>query len=138
MNFKEAKSIVRNYLRSTYTDRDLVRALDHARELRLAYDSCCCFAGIPGAGAELHGARGANFPPRMFKPCSAFYFRTHREESDLASDAYFYLAPFGGGDDANRRRILIPMILAEMRRRMRAIAERAQQPETCMACVEER
>ena len=42
MKFKEAKVIVRNYLQTAYTDRDLVRALDHARAGKLAFRSCCC------------------------------------------------------------------------------------------------
>ena len=116
MRFKEAKSVVRRYLREVYTDRDLVRALDHARAGKLAYNSCCCFAGCPGAGERLHGDRNTMSGSEFFGPCSSFDFRAFRNDSQLASDAYCDLVSVDAGDP-ERRRILIPMILSEIRRR---------------------
>ena len=127
MEFKEAKRVVRAYLRSAYTDRYLVLALDYARAGKLEYYSCCCFAGIPNAMHE--GGKLRNDLERTW----THHVLNCQEELD-ASNAYCCLrldGPSTRTEDPARRRILIPMILAEIRRRTRS-----REPEPCQMCQE--
>ena len=121
MNFKQAKTEIRRFMQEQYSDERLAMLLAHAQEGKLAFYSCCCFAGIPSA---IHSLRGRE--DRDFAGHAALDF--------LASDAYATLAMAGNKpivwngeiDDAKRRRILIPMIRAEQLRRERLASERAK------------
>lgn len=131
---QQRKQILRQFMRDHYNDERLAMLLAHAQEGKLRYDSCCCFIGIPtsdhallsGYGNTVGGANhyfvgkaltGAFFAEVAFcqmgrgMECS-----THEER------------------DAMRRRILIPMIHAEMRRRDKTLrAPRKQESQMEMA-----
>ncbi len=107
-------------MRVHYTDERLAQLLAHAQDGKLAYNSCCCFVGIafwPGDHPfALNMERMGHINP------------THESDGKAASggqkaeDAYNSLwvpGRFEEDMDAKRRRILIPMIRAEMRRRER-------------------
>lgn len=117
--FKKYKGIVRNYLQTAYSDKNLAQILDHARAGKLAYYSCCCFAGIPTAdhaSGELyetftmgHSVSDGNSISYDITASCAYYY--------LGRDKYHDL--YSRENDPLRRRTIIPMILAEIRRRER-------------------
>lgn len=111
MTFKNAKQILYRWMRNQYTDERLAMLLDHARSGQLQYTSCCCFIGIVTAD---------HFPLRRGLSTDdgaiPHYFRAHEiRGAKRAELAFWRLAP--NRQDDQRRRILIPMILAEIRRR---------------------
>ena len=129
---KQNKQAIREFMQDHYTDERLAMLLAHAQDGKLAYGSCCCFIGIPtvdhpalvghGFPITLHAAKA-----RLQWPLTA----------PAAEFAFFQLAPglesHHVASDAKRRRILIPMIRAEMRRRER-LALRATLKEELEEC----
>lgn len=111
---KKNKAILRRFMREHYSDARLVQLLDHARSGKLAYYSCCCFIGVVTATHELREEYAAN------EGTFGEHIRVARELSgaNAAEGSFLTLGQCGlrSGDDI-RRRILIPMILAELRRR---------------------
>ena len=123
MNFKKAKKICRDFLRTNYSDERLAMLLAHAQSGKLAYNSCCCLVGVSTAKhalrsdwsmvrADHHGVTHGMLPGG--KRVSDAYMRLKHD--------YLPLKPYheeGGLDeyDPQRQRILIPMIRAEMKRR---------------------
>jgi hypothetical protein len=115
MRIKEAKTHLRSFMRNHYSDERLAWLLAHARAGKLAYDSCCCFVGIVTAthalkqhvNIDLCGVQQDHYQQAQFLP-----------GAHLAERAYFHLG--SGEGDPCRRRIIIPMIRAEQRRRERA------------------
>jgi hypothetical protein len=104
---QERKSCIRSFMREHYTDERLVWLLAHARSGKLSYFSCCCFIGIPTADHANHALRTV-FPPG-----------SHLEGSWRlagATDADFAFLDLAN-TDKGRRVALIPMILAEIKRR---------------------
>ncbi len=106
-------------MQAHYSDEKLAALLAHARDGKLEYHSCCCFIGVTTATHAL-GMGG-------------LYSHSHYLEALKlsggceADNAYCYLHMdrFPSDEvrrriDEVRRRILIPMILAEFRRRERA------------------
>lgn len=107
MHIKEAKTHLRAFMRRHYTDERLAMLLAHAQEGKLHYYSCCCFVGIPTADHALQDTLYAShhyLGAVMGLPGAV-----------IAQYAFYVLAV----DDVGRRRILIPIIKAEMRRRAR-------------------
>ena len=106
----EIKRPIRGYLQTRYSDADLVAALAHARDGKLSFFSCCCVAGVPTAPHALQ---------EVSSECvSAFpdnHIPLYDDFAEAVSDAYSAL----GEDDDQRRRRLIPMLQAELRRRER-------------------
>jgi hypothetical protein len=102
-----------------YTTERLTAYLAHAQDGKVVYSSCCCFIG--GATAD-HALRDR---------CDTNDHRHYQAAknlpgADLAEAAFFdlgrphYKDPVGMDglkDDAQRRRVLIPMIKAELWRR---------------------
>lgn len=121
MTHRERKQAIRDFMQEHYTDERLAWLLAHARAGKLAYDSCCCFVGIPQAPHALKGSgeRGGSLHYGGFR-------RSLAEEAFLCIDRFKF-------EDEGRRRILIPMIRAEMRRRARLLPTPAEQPEA--ACI---
>lgn len=106
------KATVRKFMRQHYTDARLVELLEHARSGKLSLFSCCCFIGTVTARHELRPTMDAYHA--VSEP--------HLIEARLldgALSAEFAFKSFGDHfNDAKRRRILIPIIKAEIRRRM--------------------
>jgi len=96
---REVKADIRGFLR-TFNDSALVNLLEAARAGDVTYHVCQkCLSGrhqngfTPGQASYAYGLLGWHWPSRAFSPYSI-------QESD-----------------ARRQRILVPMILAEIRRR---------------------
>ena len=96
-------------MKTSYSDERLAMLLAHAQEGRLQHHSCCCFAGIPSVTHSLVAGWCAH-PEKD-------------PEYDISvSYAYNRLAYTNGlieNDDEVRRRLIIPMIRAEIKRRDR-------------------
>jgi hypothetical protein len=126
---RQNKATIRAFMRANYTDGKLIELLEHARSGKLAFYSCCCFIGVPTADHEL-------------QPSSIVGAQHSREKhygkavmlpgAKVAEEAYRLLSPYAHDgspidyyreSDPLRRRILIPMILAEIRRRRMAQSE---------------
>lgn len=119
---RKNKTIIREFLGRAYIDSDIAAVLDHARAGLFSYTSCCCLAG---------------FPTRQHAPQAIGGFKKEDGEATYhdyypgigavyAAIAYSWLgerdlghANNGGIDaeDALRRRIIVPMLMAEIRRR---------------------
>lgn len=109
------EEIIANFLKPPgegggYTDERLTMLLAHTQDGKLSFWSCCCFAGIPSA---VHALRG-----KMETITQSF---RDGHSSGGASDP-LWVAMSGefcglAREDAERRAKLIPLILAEMKRR---------------------
>ena len=116
MEFKEAKRIVRAWVQR-YPQERLCALLAHAQDGKLSYRSCCCFIGVETADHALRSACEASDSLHYEVACGI-------AGSNKAEFAFWWLASNIRQDlavsDAKRRRILIPIIRAELRRRERA------------------
>lgn len=122
---QEQKQVIRRFMQDHYTDERLAMLLAHAQSGRLSYASCCCFAGVSNAPHALRTAKDRSYS-----------YVAHGIPDWGASAAYGLLVPLltnmrhtydpSEAADTIRRRILIPMIRAEMRRRDRAAERRRQ------------
>lgn len=120
MTHRRKKEAIRNFMQAHYSDQQLASLLAHARDGKLSFDSCCCFIGQPTADHALRSdfrlwGDGSGSPHyRVAKDlpgahsAELAYLWLCGENTEFVDDA---------ADDAKRRRILIPMVLAEMRRR---------------------
>lgn len=113
---KEAKRAIRAFW-PNYSDERLAWLLAHARSGRLSYFSCCCFIGVATADHALRG------DTEFWQIARASHYTTAEELPGAAhaEEAFAYLSDYADGDIdvAKGRRRIIPMILAEMRRRDR-------------------
>jgi hypothetical protein len=107
---QERKRIMRSFMQNHYTDERLAMLLAHAQQGKLRYMSCCCFIGITTANHPLQ--EGISYADGEH-----FYRLRNNYGYVTAEIAFQKCAP--GRSDEERRRILIPMIRAEMRRRDR-------------------
>ena len=116
------KAPIRAWLRLFPDDR-LAALLAHAQDGKLAYNSCCCLVGALTADHPLQkSAQQCNH----WDPANHL-FRARQIPRALRAETAFNALGCGQekrrfgrpqyGDDALRRRRLIPMIRAEMRRR---------------------
>lgn len=115
--FKQDKRTIREYMAAQYSDERLAMLLAHAQSGRLSHFSCCCFAGIPTAEHALqtefawsHGTSYTAIPGG--NGASAAYLRLGTNDKVCF-------------DEELRRRIVIPMVRAEMKRRSYAQAKKA-------------
>jgi hypothetical protein len=129
MELREAKQGVRTFLREHYTDERLAMLLAHAQDGKLSYVSCCCFVGIVTANHALRDITqdmGDHYDEAKKLPGA--------EKAELA---YLELWNSKAYPEANRRscavsdeirrRTLIPIVKAEIRRRERLAAAKTQQ-----------
>lgn len=118
MSLKQKKAIIRRFMQTAYTDGKLVELLEHARSGKLSFYSCCCFIGIPTADHELRGQM-----EYVLVDKSPHYFQARTwDGAENAEYAYYKLAPLGdrsSRSEEHRLRLLIPMVKAEIRRRMK-------------------
>lgn len=103
MTHQHNKRLIRSFF-VNYSDEKLASLLAHAQSNKLAWHSCCCFVGVATATHPLKGRLSVH---RHLEDARQLPY------GHLADSAYFFLA----GTDEKRRRILIPMIKAEMKRR---------------------
>lgn len=119
---KRYKQTIRRFMQSQYTDERLAQLLAHAQEDKLSYYSCCCFIGVATA---THALKAQLDIPPSFEP----HYRAAGKlpGADDAESAYAQIGSLNRmsdeSHDAIRRRILIPMIKAEMKRRSHARQE---------------
>lgn len=108
---------IQKFLETAYTDEKLAALLAHAEDGELAYSSCCCLIGIPGAQHRLMGAGEycADIAPHVDAVRYAVPFADAAETEfiELGKDSRPGFPP----NDALRRERLIPLILAEQSRR---------------------
>lgn len=116
MRHDEVKKHIRAYLQTAYTDEQLAALLAHARDAKLSFYSCCCFIGIPTADHALKGHIGYGYG-------STPHYQTARGSygATMAEQAFcqvgWRLSKTRTGEDAARRRFVIPLVRAEMKRR---------------------
>jgi len=129
---QKRKQHIRAFMKAHYTDERLAQLLAHAQDGKLAFNSCCCLIGAINSPHALRGDRTTNSYKEVPGEVN-HHIRVRQEVGKLAvqaEQAFCEMCAGPGRDcysgDAKRRRILIPMIRAEMRRRERA---RAAQPE---------
>lgn len=125
--FKTYKQYIRDYMQAHYTDQRLAWLLAHARDGKLSFHSCCCFVGIPTADHALQGetSMASSVGLHYFKAKAAGGMQAGMAESGFAmigrrtllTHEYYQV------EDARRRRVIIPMVRAEMRRRALASAK---------------
>ncbi len=98
-----------------YTDEKLAALLAHAQDGKLAYVSCCCFIGIPTADHPLKGVEWNYNGTHYTKAAETMGTMAGLAYSGLSNDIDY------AEKEISRRRILIPMIRAEMKRRARLV-----------------
>lgn len=106
------EEIISGFLRTAYTDERLAMLLAHAESERLAFFSCCCFAGVPTAK---HALQGQMLAPNAINHGYAKGHKADTESLQWAAMSSAFCAL--GDDDIERRAKLIPLIHAEMQRR---------------------
>jgi hypothetical protein len=106
------EQIITQFLQTQYSDERLAMLLAHAEDGKLAYYSCCCFAGVPTATHALQGdykevAFNVGISDHEYHP------DWNWDTREVMSRAYAHFAL----TDELRRAKLIPLIEAEMARR---------------------
>jgi len=111
----ELKKAIRAFF-PNYTTEGLAAYLAHAQDGKVFYSSCCCFIGGATADHALRGRCDTN-------DYSHYQVAKNLPGADEAEAAFFdlgrpyYKHPIGIDglkDDAQRRRVLIPLIKAEL------------------------
>lgn len=110
------KGHIRAFMQAHYTDERLAQLLCHAKDGKLAYNSCCCFIGIPTANHPLQPAYKQQLEDVGGFVCGTIHSRWSRLHLMGAAMAEKAFQNIGFGDESMRR-ILIPMVRAEMKRR---------------------
>ena len=113
----QVENIVK-FLQTAYSDEKLAALLAHASDGKLGYGSCCCLVGIPTSNHALQEA------PGMFRLEDRGVDVSHYlslERSTLMDSAETEFRNFK--NDAERREILIPLILEEQARREKMRSE---------------
>ena len=119
-DLKNSKRYLRAFLQTNYMDERLVMLLAHAQSDKLDYWSCCCLIGIATADHSLRSEsatlpgherhyQNARLLPRATEAEWAYFSIGKPEEISDGSDV-----------EALRRRIIIPIIRAEIKRREHA------------------
>lgn len=115
---QERKQHIRAFMRAHYTDERLAQLLAHAQDGKLDFYSCCCFIGIATA---THAIRARLDRETDFDNPEAQHLFVARElpGADQAEDAFRKLCGglYGDREPDKGRRVLIPIIRAEMKRR---------------------
>lgn len=93
-----------------YTDEKLAALLAHAEDGKLAYDSCCCFIGVPNALHALRTCRDVDHTNSVSEHAPIRLGVNMTPQMRVAEREFCRL----GNTDALRRERLIPLIHAEM------------------------
>lgn len=108
---KDSKKVLRGFMREHYTDERLTWLLAHARDGKLAFFSCCCFIGVATAD---HTLRGKYF---SYHAEPHYHAAKQLSGSAEAEQAYLSIMCAYPATNGSAHRRLIPMILAELKRR---------------------
>lgn len=114
------KALIRDFLKSHYSDTNLAEALDLARAGRLFFESCCCLVRIP---TRNHGDFPSNATEwvRVHQPADGFPSSGNHLAAD-AENAFlrlYHYASYGWINQDNARcRLIVPILKAEIRRRI--------------------
>jgi hypothetical protein len=145
---KRQKSSIRAFLRQM-GDEELAILLAHAQSGRLAFNSCCCLIGLATIKDADHAPLGrTTFPVtnpdgRVVQETqlSGHYWLARDLEGALAAETAFRdlvpdpkSAALAEENDTLRRRILIPLVRGEIRRRdaeKPRLAEEASYEKAC-------
>lgn len=108
----EARQSIIGFLQTEFTDERLAALLAHAEDGKLAFWSCCCFAGVPTA---MHALRGEDHGYETNGGFAEHWAHPNwnLERRCKMSNAFAMLA----FTDEDRRAELVPLIRAEMARR---------------------
>lgn len=126
IRLKNGKRAIRQYLRTAYSDERLAWLLAHAREGKLAYQSCCCFIGVATADHALQARADVNLAPAGHYHLARRFVGAREAEQAYWEFGYRGESRSVQSSDEVRRRRLVPMILSEMRRRSRMRAATAE------------
>ncbi len=119
------KQAIRRFLRTpVWTDEKLCQLLAHA-ESKLAFKSCCCLIGVANND---HTLRGENSD--YIDPYSHYHDARDLPYATAAETAYKWIGLHNYTDET-RRRILRPIIRAEIRRRDQIKATTAKKEIIC-------
>lgn len=132
---QEQKQILRNFMRDYYTDEKLAEVLAHAQDGKLSYNSCCCFIGAVTADHALRSELPHSPVPTGSTQLKHYRVAKLLHGARLAESAFLAIGGVDNiwlGADKKRRRILIPMLRAEMRRRERLQAQVQKEPENAV------
>ena len=100
-DFKRDKALIRGFLQSSYSDKALVRFLEQGRTGAMPFmDSDKCLIGMSDAGYH--------------------YTKYNNSEARAAESAFCTIVRPLNDRASTRARIVVPIILAEIRRRSRA------------------
>lgn len=125
---KQCKRAIRVFLRTAYTDERLAWLMAHARSGRLVYYSCCCLVGVTTAEHPLAG----KVSPAELQGSGHYALARTLFGAPEAERAFYHLGLIAKrrslSSDELRRRRLIPMVLAEQRRRSRLRARALAPP----------
>lgn len=119
IQFRSRKRAIRQFLRAAYTDERLAWLLAHARSGKLTYQSCCCLIGTATADHPLRTKTDVNQPVAQHYHLARRFIGAREAEQAYWEMGYSGASRAVQSSDELRRRRLIPMILAEMRRRAR-------------------
>ena len=131
--FRNKKQAIRDFMQNHYTDARLAELLAHAQNGYLDYTACCCFIGITTADHALVREGGMES-----RGTTMHYFAARELDGALAAEqAFNHIANYAKyktteARNAFRRRILVPMIRAEMKRRERARIREEYKQELCL------
>lgn len=104
------------FLQTAYSDEKLAALLAHAQDGKLAYNSCCCFIGVPNA---IHALQPERYSMDYFGGLDGHLeerLPSHFHNDPLMNAAEMEFGTLGFTDELRRERIM-PLILAEMERR---------------------
>jgi hypothetical protein len=120
---------IKQFLRDHYSTKRLIELLAFVRDGKLRYESCCCLVG--GATAD-HPLRTAL--SRFSSPDHYFWAKALPGAVDAEAEYYrLGTSPWHTSErDAERRRLLAPVIEEELARRAALIAD---EPDTRMLSV---
>lgn len=123
---QQRKQILRQFMRDHYSDERLAMLLAHAQEGKLSFDCCCCFIGSMNSPHPLRTQEENRVGDGSF----SHYLEAKALRLGIDAEVS-YQKPCAKQDtksaeDAIRRRILIPIIRAEMRRRDKSHPEQSR------------
>lgn len=119
LKLREIKGVLRAFVVAHYSTERILQTIDHIRSGQMVYCSCCCFSGIATADHPLCGVNIA---------WSSSHYKKSQElaGADLAEQMYYQLCDPNpipiedfNDDQSVRDRRLLPILLAELRRRSR-------------------
>jgi hypothetical protein len=118
--FKRWKKAIRQFLHTAYSDERLAWLLAHARNGKLAYQSCCCLIGVATADHALRGKTDVTAPGALHYRLAKIFVGAREAEMAFWELGYAGSSRLAESNDELRRRRVIPMIKAEMRYRERS------------------